>query len=63
MSYKLKSLIYFIGFLASCIIYYYLDADIAQPEPINYFEVLKESNDTLQKEEKSINLYETTEKT
>ncbi|WP_150451761.1 hypothetical protein [Arenibacter lacus] len=63
MSYKIKSLLYFICFLAASVFYYYLDVENEPPPPTQSVEIPKENKDTILPEEHIKKPFETLEKT
>ncbi|MCM4167042.1 hypothetical protein DHD08_05015 [Arenibacter sp. H213] len=63
MNYRIKSLMYFICFLASVIFYYNMDVEKEQNTPSKSVETPKKTKDTLKPEEHLVELHETLERT
>ncbi|MDX1327047.1 MAG: hypothetical protein R3299_05025 [Arenibacter sp.] len=63
MSYKIKSLLYFICFLAASVFYYYLDVENEPTPPTHSVEIPKENKDTILPEELIKKPFETLEQT
>ncbi|MDX1364433.1 MAG: hypothetical protein R3243_09465 [Arenibacter latericius] len=61
MSYKVKSLLYFICFIASALFYYYLDIDNEQPTPIQSAEIPIKEKDTITPNERISEAYKASE--
>ncbi|WP_157373935.1 hypothetical protein [Arenibacter certesii] len=61
MSYKIKSLLYFICFMGSSLLYYSMDIENEQSIPVQSVKTTIEDSDTLKPNERISELYETTE--